>query len=181
MRPVRGRRKRNDVPGVIGEVELDAGRVARLVESPGGGLRLALVDVATGQEFGSIPLADRSEAEIDRAAEAALSLRAEIEADDEDGPVARVRAVREGVLAQFPEDPRDGVTAAQVLSRVPSVEEVAALVAGGQDDDAAMLAELAERRYAAALRGVPLDVPYAGAVALAPAGSFATFLLGHDR
>jgi hypothetical protein len=78
MRHEDRRSKRND--GTSGEAALheepfDATRVARLLISAGGAVRVSLLDVSTGEEFGSVPLADRSREELARVVGIVLSLR----------------------------------------------------------------------------------------------------------
>lgn len=50
----------------LAEATFDATRVARFLRSPAGSLRVALVNVATGAEFGSLPLANASREELAR-------------------------------------------------------------------------------------------------------------------
>lgn len=50
----------------LAEATFDATRVARFLRSPAGALRVALVNVATGAEFGSLPLANASREELAR-------------------------------------------------------------------------------------------------------------------
>lgn len=81
MRP-RAAFKRNADPSEtrLRELPLDAARVARLLRSPGGALRVALVNLATDREFLSLPLQTRTAAEIARVVDAVQALRAKLSA-----------------------------------------------------------------------------------------------------
>ena len=59
----------------LGEAAFDATRVARFLRAPDGALRVALVNLATGAEFGSLPLADRSREELARVAGIVRAMR----------------------------------------------------------------------------------------------------------
>jgi hypothetical protein len=100
----------DSLTGASGEAALheepfDATRVARLLISAGGAVRVSLLDVSTGEEFGSVPLADRSREELARVVGIVLSLRERL---------AAPQVLQQEVLPEPPrEKPADGWEIAQ--------------------------------------------------------------------
>jgi hypothetical protein len=86
--------KRNSASdeSLLQEVAFDATRSARLLTSSTGATRVSLFDASTGEEFGSVPLADRSLEELTRAVGVVLALRERLQAATIDAPPVAPKA-----------------------------------------------------------------------------------------
>lgn len=112
-------RKRNSTSGeaMLGEEAFDGQRVARFLRAPDGGLRIALVNVATGNVFHSLPLAKRTREELARVVGVVRSMREAM--GGAPAPAARVEAPPSpAAVPSVPTPAANGWDAAQPGDRV---------------------------------------------------------------